>query len=116
MRGLFEISLKQGLATIASRMLTLCKCVDHRQWFFEHPLRQFVGSTLSPEILNKLEAKKADVARLRDMSQEEIGGEYYCSASPAMSGGCVNGNLCSLYISLVFKAIDFCVFFFRSPH
>ncbi len=73
MRGLFEISLKRGLATVASRMLTLCKCVDHRQWFFEHPLRQFAGSNLSPEILNRLEGKKAEVSRLRDMSQDEIG-------------------------------------------
>lgn len=72
MRGLFEISLKQGLASIASQMLTLCKCVDHRQWFFEHPLRQF-GGTLSPEILNKLEGKKASVSRLRDMNKDEIG-------------------------------------------
>ena len=78
MRGLFEISLKRGLATISSRMLTLCKCVDHRQWFFEHPLRQFAGNALTPEILNKLEGRKADVSRLRDMTQEEIGVVSLC--------------------------------------
>lgn len=73
LRGLFEISLKRGLPTVASHMLTMCKCVDHRQWMFEHPLRQFSSNRLPPEILNKLEAKKATLSRLRDMSHDEIG-------------------------------------------
>lgn len=73
MRGLFEITLKRGYPAIASRMLTLCKCVDHRQWFFEHPLRQFAGDKLSLEILDKLENKQASLERLRDMTQDEIG-------------------------------------------
>lgn len=54
-------------------MLTLSKCIDHRQWDFEHPLRQFPGSRLTPDILNKLEGKKASLTRLKDMSEDEIG-------------------------------------------
>ena len=73
MRGLFEITLKKGMPAIAARMLTLCKCVDHRQWMFEHPLRQFAGDKLTPEILGKLEEKKATLSRLKDMSRDEIG-------------------------------------------
>ena len=73
MRGLFEISLKKNLPAVTHCMLTLCKCVDHRQWAFEHPLRQFPGSRLTPDILNKLEGKKASLARLKDMSDDEIG-------------------------------------------
>ena len=73
MRGLFEICLKKGMPAVSHCMLTLCKCVDHRQWEFEHPLRQFAGTRLSPDILNKLEGKKASLPRLKDMSPDEIG-------------------------------------------
>ena len=56
---------------MAGRLLTLCKTVDRRLWAFENPLRQF--SSLSPEILRKLEAGKLTVDRMRDMPPEEIG-------------------------------------------
>ena len=65
MRGLFEITLRKGLPTIAARLLTLCKCVEHQQWAFEHPLN---------DIIAKLEDKKVTLERLRDMTHEEIGG------------------------------------------
>ena len=74
MRGLFEITLRRGWSTMAARMLTLCKCVDHRQWGFEHPLRQF--GRLPLELVEKLEARKATLDRLKDMSAEEIGGRW----------------------------------------
>lgn len=73
MRALFDITLKRGLSSISSHILTLCKCVEHRQWMFEHPLRQFAGNRLNPDLLNKLEAKRTDILRLKDMSQDEIG-------------------------------------------
>ena len=73
MRGLFEITLRKGLPTIAARLLTLCKCVEHQQWAFEHPLKQF-RDRLTHDIIAKLEDKKVTLERLRDMTHEEIGG------------------------------------------
>ena len=72
MRGLFEIALRRGQPSLAAKMLTLCKCIDLRQWGFEHPLKQF-GDRLPPEVLEKLMDKKMSLQRLRDMSAEEIG-------------------------------------------
>lgn len=71
MRGLFEITLHQGWPAMAARMLTLCKCMDHRQWAFEHPLRQF--GRLPSELVGKLEARKTTLDHLKDMSADEIG-------------------------------------------
>jgi len=73
LRGLFEIALKKGLPLLSSHMLTLCKCVDHRLWMFDQPLKQFAGDRVTQDILDKLEQKKATIPRLRDMSQDEIG-------------------------------------------
>nr|KAG5694899.1 hypothetical protein BaRGS_029516 [Batillaria attramentaria] len=47
------------------------KTIDKRLWGFEHPLRQF--PILSPEVLNKLEARRLTVDRLREMDPKEIG-------------------------------------------
>ncbi len=88
MRGLFEISLKKGYPAVSHCILTLCKCVDHRQWEFEHPLRQFPGNRLTPDILNKLESLNASLPRLRDMSHDEIG---VCACMHACKGVCVCG-------------------------
>ncbi len=71
MRGLFEICLKKGWATMAAKTLEISKCLEHQLWSFDHPLRQF--NRLSFEILNKLEEKKTNIDRLRDMSDTEIG-------------------------------------------
>ncbi|EDO46714.1 predicted protein [Nematostella vectensis] len=70
-RGLFEIALRRGYPVLANRLLTLSKCIEKRLWPEEHPLKQF--TTLSPEILNKLEGRKASLEKLRDMVPEEIG-------------------------------------------
>ena len=56
---------------MAIRILTLCKAVEHQQWGFEHPLKQF--GRLSQDIVDKLDAKKTTLDRLKDMSAEEIG-------------------------------------------
>lgn len=80
MRGLFEITLHQGWPAMAARMLTLCKCMDHRQWAFEHPLRQF--GRLPSELVGKLEARKTTLDRLKDMSADEIGGHGRWSRWP----------------------------------
>ena len=70
-RALFEVALKKGWPVMAGRLLNLCKTIDKRLWGFENPLRQF--PILTSEILNKLEAKKLTVDRLRDMDPKEIG-------------------------------------------
>ena len=57
---------------MAIRILTLCKAVEHQQWEFEHPLKQF--GRLSQDIVDKLDARKTTLDRLKDMSAEEIGG------------------------------------------
>ena len=72
LRGLFEITLRKCLPVLAARLLTLCKCVEHQQWAFEHPLKQF-KERLSYEIIVKLEEKRASLSRLKDMTHEEIG-------------------------------------------
>ncbi len=53
------------------KMLKLSKVVDKQIWDFEHPLRQCEGLTF--EVLQKLEAKRLNVDRLRDMGAKEIG-------------------------------------------
>ena len=53
------------------KMLKLSKVVQKQIWDFEHPLRQCEG--LSYEVLQKLEAKKLTIDRLRDMDAKEIG-------------------------------------------
>ncbi|XP_052242448.1 activating signal cointegrator 1 complex subunit 3-like [Dreissena polymorpha] len=70
-RSLFEICLKKGWPIMAGRLLNLSKTIDKRIWGFETPLRQF--SILSPEIINKLEAGKMKIERLREMDAKEIG-------------------------------------------
>ena len=72
MRGLFEICLKKGWATMSAKTLEISKCLEHQLWSFDHPLRQFTNR-LSFEILNKLEETRTNIDRLRDMSDTEIG-------------------------------------------
>ncbi|KAK3734227.1 hypothetical protein QZH41_012947, partial [Actinostola sp. cb2023] len=70
-RGLFEIALHNGFPALANRLLTLSKTIDKRLWHDENPLRQF--TILKPEILNKLEAKRATISILKDMKPADIG-------------------------------------------
>ena len=71
MRGLFEISLRKGWPVMAARILALCKAVDHQQWSFEHPLKQF--GRLPQDVVTKLIEKKLTLDQLRDMSANDIG-------------------------------------------
>eukprot|EP00795_Rhopilema_esculentum_P017649 gene17649-9293_t len=70
-RALFEMALKKGWPAMTHKLLKLSKVVDKQIWDFEHPLRQFEGMTF--EILQKLEAKKLTIDRMRDMDAKEIG-------------------------------------------
>ena len=68
-RALFEMAIRKNWSLMASRLLTLSKCVDRRLWNFDHPLSQFPN--LKFETINRLSKFKMD--RLREMSASEIG-------------------------------------------
>ena len=57
---------------MAALLLEYCKGVDRRIWPHQHPLRQF-EAVLSGEVLYKLEQKGAELDRLYDMEEREIG-------------------------------------------
>lgn len=71
-RALFELCLRRGWPSLAEQLLTVSKACDLRIWPHQHELRQF-EKTLKPEVLYKLEEKKATLDRLWDMSGGEIG-------------------------------------------
>ena len=71
-RALFELCLRRGWPSLAEQLLTVSKSCDLRIWPHRHELRQFEKS-LKPEVLFKLEEKKATLDRLWDMSAGEIG-------------------------------------------
>ncbi|XP_068653743.1 DExH-box ATP-dependent RNA helicase DExH14 isoform X1 [Aristolochia californica] len=72
MRALFEICLRRGWCDMSGFMLEYCKAVDHQIWPHQHPLRQF-DKDLSAEIFRKLEEREADLDRLVDMEEKDIG-------------------------------------------
>ncbi|CDP17715.1 unnamed protein product [Coffea canephora] len=72
MRALFEICLRRGWSEMSSLMLDYCKAVDRQIWPHQHPLRQF-DKDISAEVLRKLEEKGADLDRLQEMQEKDIG-------------------------------------------
>ncbi|XP_048228570.1 DExH-box ATP-dependent RNA helicase DExH14 isoform X2 [Ricinus communis] len=72
MRALFEICLCKGWSEMCLFMLEYCKAVDRQIWPHQHPLRQF-DKDLSTEILRKLEERGADLDRLQEMEEKDIG-------------------------------------------
>ncbi|CAK9312234.1 unnamed protein product [Citrullus colocynthis] len=72
MRALFEICLRRGWCEMTLFMLEYCKAVDRRIWPHQHPLRQF-DKDLSSDILRKLEEREADLDRLQEMQEKDIG-------------------------------------------
>lgn len=72
MRALFEICLRKGWCEMTLFMLEYCKAVDRQIWPQQHPLRQF-DKDISSEILRKLEERGADLDRLQDMQEKDIG-------------------------------------------
>jgi pre-mRNA-splicing helicase BRR2 len=53
MRGLFEVFLKRGWATVAETCLRICLMIDKRQWSCMSPLRQYTN--LQEKILKRIE-------------------------------------------------------------
>lgn len=111
MRALFEICLRKGWSEMSLFMLEYCKAVDRQVWPHQHPLRQFdrdlsaeVCTTyfynincgkcnplfelmfLFIQIVRKLEERGADLDRLYEMQEKDIGaliryapgGRVYC--------------------------------------
>ncbi|XP_078430191.1 U5 small nuclear ribonucleoprotein helicase isoform X2 [Wolffia australiana] len=72
MRALFEICLRRGWSELTTTMLDYCKAVDRQIWPHQHPLRQF-DKDLSADILRKLEERCADLDRLFEMEESDIG-------------------------------------------
>lgn len=70
-RGFFEIVLRQGNPILSGRLLEFCKMLDQQLWDNAHPLRQH--SSLSAEILDKLENKKLSIDTLKETPADEIG-------------------------------------------
>ncbi|QCE13990.1 P-loop containing nucleoside triphosphate hydrolase [Vigna unguiculata] len=71
-RALFEICLRRGWCEMTLFMLEYSKAVDRQVWPHQHPLRQF-DKDLSAEILRKLEDRGADLDRLFEMEEKDIG-------------------------------------------
>eukprot|EP01137_Pigoraptor_chileana_P014178 Opistho-2@4958 len=71
MRALFEIAIRRSWPSMSSKLLMLCKAMDRRMWGWEHPLRQM--STLSPEIISKLEQRHLTIDKIRDLDAREVG-------------------------------------------
>lgn len=70
-RSLFEIALCNGWPSLAEQFLTISKMIERRVWSYDHPLRQI--DEISANILKKIEERKANVFRLKDMTATEIG-------------------------------------------
>ncbi|PSN49726.1 Activating signal cointegrator 1 complex subunit 3 [Blattella germanica] len=70
-RALFDIVLRKNNPIMAGRFLMLSKMFEQQQWDFETPMRQF--RILGQEIIQKIEDRKLNVDKLRDMDVKEIG-------------------------------------------
>ena len=70
-RFLFEVSMKNGWASLASKLLSLSKSLDKRVWSSESPLYQF--PILHSEVVEKLNSKSLSLQDICDMSFDEIG-------------------------------------------
>ncbi|KAH0476631.1 MAG: uncharacterized protein KVP18_003020 [Porospora cf. gigantea A] len=71
MRALFEICLKRGWASAASRCLKFCKMIDHRVWSCMCPLRQL--KVLPDLTLKRLESRDISWRRFYDLTPSALG-------------------------------------------
>lgn len=76
-RALFEIELQRGHPMSTYTFLTLCKCMEHRCWNFEHPLMQFSQwgrrKGLTDSVWEHLNRRNPSMAMLQEMTAREIG-------------------------------------------
>lgn len=69
-RALFLLALNRRWGRLANMLLSICKSVERRLWYFEHPLAQF---DLPQSVVKNLERSGARIEDLRDMEIGEIG-------------------------------------------
>ncbi|KAL0206484.1 hypothetical protein P9112_001791 [Eukaryota sp. TZLM1-RC] len=70
-RGIFELTIRRGLPTLCSAMLTFSIAVQSQLWPWSSPLWQF---NIPKEIVYRLDQSNFDIADLFDMTDEEIAG------------------------------------------
>ena len=71
MRALFEITLRSNNALLAGRIHQLALMMEHQQWLWQTPLRQF--SILTHDIIEKIEQRDLSIEAIREMDSKEIG-------------------------------------------
>lgn len=71
MRALFEINLRGNNALLAGRLHQMALMLEHQQWTWETPLRQF--HMLPYDIIDKIEKRDLSVQAIREMDSKEIG-------------------------------------------
>ncbi|ODV57948.1 RNA helicase, partial [Ascoidea rubescens DSM 1968] len=69
-RALFQIGINRFWGVFSRVMLSICKSIDKRIWYWDHPLSQF---ELPQNILKNIRAKNASIDTLRDMTHQELG-------------------------------------------
>lgn len=74
MRGLFDIVLKKNNPILAGRFLQISQMLEHQQWFFETPLRQF--TSIPEEMLTKIDSREISIDQLKEMDSKEIGNRF----------------------------------------
>ena len=76
-RALFEIELERGHPLTTYTYLTLCKCIEHRCWDFEHPLTQFANwgrrVNITDAVWANLNKRNPSMQLLQEMSAKEVG-------------------------------------------
>uniref|UniRef100_A0A5S6QU49 Activating signal cointegrator 1 complex subunit 3 n=1 Tax=Trichuris muris TaxID=70415 RepID=A0A5S6QU49_TRIMR len=72
LRAMFDISLRRNWPVLATALLRLCKSVEKRRWWFEHPLWQ-LSEIIRFETMVKIESRRLSIERLKDMDVNELG-------------------------------------------
>uniref|UniRef100_A0A5K3FBK7 Helicase ATP-binding domain-containing protein n=1 Tax=Mesocestoides corti TaxID=53468 RepID=A0A5K3FBK7_MESCO len=74
-RYIFEIALRRNWATCASAAHRLSKMIEHRLWFSDTPLWQFIDSaTDNCHLLERVDELKLTCERIRDLTLDELNG------------------------------------------
>ncbi|CAH1400990.1 unnamed protein product [Nezara viridula] len=71
MRALFEINLRSNNSLLAGKLHQMALMMEHQQWQWETPLRQF--TVLTHDIIEKIEKRDLSVQAIREMDSREIG-------------------------------------------
>lgn len=77
MRALFEMELQRAHPLTTYTFLTLCKCIEHRCWDFDHPLQQFSmwahRANITDAVWGYLNKLHPSMSLLQELSAKEIG-------------------------------------------